>query len=291
MCPRCRMVTQPAPAATVRRAYARQLMLAARIEDQRLEQAFAKVPREAFLGPGPWAIIRPPDGYETTPDADPVRLYQDVLVGIIPEKGLNNGQPSFLALLISLGRPREGDRVIHIGAGPGYYTAIIAEMVGRAGQVIAVEYEQELAIRAAANLSPYASVRVIHGDGSAMTFEPSDIIYVNAGAVRPENVWLDALKDGGRLVLPLTARCITDAGHTMTMGAVFLIERQGQDYLAHWKSGAAIYPCMGTGDAVSEAALAKAFDKGGWENVTHLYRTDKTDDQQCWVRGPGWSLA
>src|ERR1700722_6868488 len=135
-------------------------MLAGRVEEQRLEQAFATGPREAFIGPGPWTIIRPPDGYENTPDPDPVRPYQAVPLGILPEKGLNNGQPPIPALLISLGRPHEGDRAIHIGAGLGYYTAIIAEMVGRAGKVIAVECEKDLAILAAANLLPYANVRV-----------------------------------------------------------------------------------------------------------------------------------
>lgn len=101
----------------VRRSYAKQIMLASGVVDSRLEAVLAKLPREAFLDSGPWLIMRPPDGYQMTPDDNPVHLYQDVLVGTISNKGLNNGQPSFLTLLISLGRLREGESAVHIGAG------------------------------------------------------------------------------------------------------------------------------------------------------------------------------
>ena len=49
--------------------------------------------REHFLGPGPWPMLRWPHRYVPTPSDDPVYLYQDALVGIIPERSLNNGQP------------------------------------------------------------------------------------------------------------------------------------------------------------------------------------------------------
>jgi protein-L-isoaspartate(D-aspartate) O-methyltransferase len=75
----------------VRRAYAKHVMAAAGVVDGRVEAAFAAVPREHFLGPGPWPILRWGRGYEATPTADPVYLYDDVLVGIIPERRLNNG--------------------------------------------------------------------------------------------------------------------------------------------------------------------------------------------------------
>lgn len=275
----------------VRRAYAKQIMFAFGIEDPRLEAALAKLPREAFLDPGPWQIIRPPGGYQMTPDNDPVYLYQDVLVGMIAKKGLNNGQPSFLAFLISLGRLREGESAVHIGAGQGYYTAVIAQLVGETGRVTAIEYEPDLAIRAAANLSAFSQVRVIHGDGYTMPLEPSDVIYVNAGVARPANTWVEAMKDGGRLILPLTVSYTADDGNVMTKGAIFLIERKGDEYMAQWKSPTGIYPCAGARDEVSEAALTKAFEKGGWEKVTRLYRTEEIEDERCWVRGTDWSLA
>jgi protein-L-isoaspartate(D-aspartate) O-methyltransferase len=63
---------------TVRRAYAKQIMHAARATDPRLEAALAELHREDFLPPGPWQLMRFPGGYQSTPDDDPVYLYQDV---------------------------------------------------------------------------------------------------------------------------------------------------------------------------------------------------------------------
>ena len=137
--------------AIVRRAYAKQIMAAAGVDDRRVEAAFATVPREDFLGPGPWQILRWGRGYVPTPSRDPVYLYDDVLVGIIPERKLNNGQPSFLAALIASAAPQPGEHAVHIGAGVGYYTAIIARLVGHRGRVTAIEFASDLAQRTAAN--------------------------------------------------------------------------------------------------------------------------------------------
>jgi protein-L-isoaspartate(D-aspartate) O-methyltransferase len=284
----------PAGLAAVRRAFAKHVMLASRLQDSRLEAALAKTPREAFFAPGPWPIMYPQQvdhGYIVTPDDDPAHLYQDVLIGMIPEKELNNGCPSFLMRLISHGRLREGDHAVHIGAGQGYYTAVIAELVGASGKVTAIEYEEDLAARAAANLSSYPHVRVLRGDGSTMPLEPADVIYVNAGATRPASSWLDAMKDGGRLVLPLTASRTHGAADPIACGAVFLIERKGNDYLAQLKGTTQIYPCVGVREAASEEALARAFEKGGSEKVTRLYRNQEVEEERCWLRGDGWALA
>ena len=78
----------------IRRAYAKQIMAAAGVSDRRLEAAFATAPREQFLGPGPWQIVRWEQGYVPTPSANPVYIYDDVVVAILPERTLNNGQPS-----------------------------------------------------------------------------------------------------------------------------------------------------------------------------------------------------
>ncbi|MGH7032022.1 MAG: hypothetical protein ACREEZ_16550, partial [Stellaceae bacterium] len=80
----------------VRRAYAMQVMAAAGVADTRVEAAFAAVRREQFLGPGPWPILRwrgPAPRYATTPSADPVYLYINSVIGILPERNLNNGEP------------------------------------------------------------------------------------------------------------------------------------------------------------------------------------------------------
>jgi protein-L-isoaspartate(D-aspartate) O-methyltransferase len=273
----------------IRRAYAKQVVAAAGVRDPRVEAAFAAVAREDFLGPGPWQIGRWGGGYCKTPDADPVYLYTDDVIGIRPERNLNNGQPSLHAALIAAATPQPGEHVVHVGPGLGYYTAILAELVGAAGRVTAIEFDAELAARATANLARTPHVRVVHGDGTRVMFERADVVYVNAGATRPADVWLDQLKEGGRLILPLTADGFPN--RDVRRGGVFWIERRGPEFLVRRISGVAIFACEGGRDEAGERALAAAFDRGGAERVTRLYRRGDLPEDQCWLRAPGWCLA
>jgi protein-L-isoaspartate(D-aspartate) O-methyltransferase len=278
----------------VRAAYAKQILAAARVDDTRVGTAFSTIHREDFLGPGPWPMLRGFGEYVPTPDADPVYLYTNDLVGILPDRKLNNGQPSLHAHLIHEASPAAGDHVVHIGTGTGYYTAILAHLAGSAGRVTGIEYDPELAARAKTNFATYPNVNVVEGDGSLVSFDQADVIYVNAGCTRPAESWLDGLADGGRLILPMTS----DQGfgakspeQFASAGAVFRVERRGQDYFARWISAVAIFPCAGSRDEVSERALAEAFAKGGWQQVTRLYREGDITEERCWLRGSGWSLA
>jgi protein-L-isoaspartate(D-aspartate) O-methyltransferase len=278
----------------IRAAYARQILAAASVIDARLEAAFGAVRREDFLGPGPWPVLRWFRKYVPTPDADPVFLYTDDLVGILPERQINNGQPSLHARLIHHAAPADGKHVVHIGTGTGYYTALLAHLVGPAGRVTGIEYDPELAARAKANFVSHSNVDIIEGDGTSASFDEADAIYVNAGCTRPAESWLDRLADRGRLILPLTSDQGFGASsleHIARAGAVFLVERRGGDYAATWISSVAIFPCAGSRDEVSERVLAEAFAKGGWERVTRLYRDQDIPEERCWVRGPGWCLA
>lgn len=279
--------------AIIRRAYARQVMAAVGLINPGIEAAFAAVERERYLGPGPWPIWRS-GGYVPTPDADPVYLYTDVLIGIVPERGLNNGMPSYHMPLMAGADIRAGEHVVHIGAGVGYYTAIMSCLAGPTGRVTAIEFDAGLAARAATNLSHATNVRVLQGDGFAMPFDTADVIYVNAGATHPAETWLDRLSDGGRLILPLTATKTLPPGTTGSIarhGAVFRIERKGDEYFANWISAVGVYPCEGGRDDVSEAALDAALQRGGWRSVTRLYRTGDLPDDRCWLRGIKWTLA
>lgn len=257
-----------------------------------IEAAFATVERERYLGPGPWPILRS-HGYRPTPDANPVHLYSDVLIGIVPERGLNNGMPSYHMPLMASADIRAGEHVVHIGAGVGYYTAIMAYLAGPTGRVTAIEFDAALAKRAATNFLNATNVRVLQGDGFSMPFEMADVIYVNAGATHPADIWLDRLNDGGRLILPLTVERILLAGADRPIGGhgvVFRIERNGGEYLARWISVVGLYPCEGGRDDASEAALDAALQKGGWRSVRRLYRTGDLPDDRCWLRGAHWAL-
>ncbi|HEX4183369.1 MAG TPA: rRNA adenine N-6-methyltransferase family protein [Caulobacteraceae bacterium] len=279
----------------VRRAYAKQVTAFAGVANPSVEAAFAAVRREDYLGPGPWPIVRF-EGYAPTPSDDPVYLYSDMLFGIVPERGLNNGQPSLHAALLASAAPKAGDHVVHVGSGVGYFTAIMAHMVSPSGRVTAIEFDPALAERCRANFADAANVRVIQGDGSSAAFAPADVIYVNAGATRPADAWLDRLKDGGRLILPLTTNQnfspeALRPGPVTLHGGVLRVERQGDDFAARFISRVAIFPCEGARDAASEAELAKAFAAGGWQKVTRLYRGDDARADGCWLRAPGWALA
>src|SRR6516162_7475437 len=219
----------------IRRAYAKQILAACGVSNRRIEAAFASVKREDFLGRGRWQVVRWGRGYVPTPSRNPVYLYDDVVVAVIPERRLNNGQPSLHAALIASAGPRLGEHVVHVGAGVGYYTAILHRLVGRRRRVTAIEFDAGLAGRLAANFAEMRNVSVVQGDGARVLFDSADIVYVSAGATKPAETWLDGLVEGGRLILPLTANKFP-AGD-VRQGAVFRIERHGADFLARRISG------------------------------------------------------
>ena len=279
--------------AAVRAAYAREILAIVGVTDPAVEAAFATVPREAFLGPGPWQRCKFAAGYEPTPSDDPVHLYNNSLFGIVPERGLNNGQPSLHAWLLSQAVPRPGEHAVHVGAGVGYYTALMAHMVGPQGRVTGIEFDPDLAARAKANFTAWPNVEIKQGDGALCLFDPADVIYVNAGATRPAPAWLDGLKDGGRLILPLTTKR-TVAGDTTgagNVGAVFRIVRHGDSYAAKWISPVAIFPCAGNRDEASEIALAAGLAKTETTEVTRLRRDPHAQERTCCAHGDGWCFA
>lgn len=284
--------------AIVRRAYAKQILAAARVVSPRIEAAYAAIPRENFLGPGPWHIMRMLGGYALTPDVDPVYLYVDQVIGILPERWLNNGQPSFHAGLLASADINEGEHVVHVGAGTGYYTAIMASLAGSSGRVTAIEFDPELAARATENLATCVNVTVIQGDGTITPFDSADVIYVNAGVTRPMPAWLDSLKEGGRLLFPLTTNYnfpnakpgAFDPTRLMNSGAYFRIRRQGTQFEARGIMATAIIPCESARDPASETALAAAFEKASWTRVKQLVRGGNVPEEHCWLRGDGWCL-
>src|SRR5258706_14118876 len=128
----------------VRRYFAEEIRVVANLQTPGLVNALATVPREHFLGPGPWQIpiidacaaslgaVGPPKS-RTTEDADPRRLYHNVSIAIDPSRNLNNGQPGSLASWIDQLELQAGNHAVHIGCGVGYYTALIASVVGSGG--------------------------------------------------------------------------------------------------------------------------------------------------------------
>jgi protein-L-isoaspartate(D-aspartate) O-methyltransferase len=85
-----------------RRFYSEEIRWCAGLKSPALLEAFARVPRESYLGPGPWQIASPDAAWSTTGAAytesnDPRDLYHNVLVALDAPRHVNNGQPSALA--------------------------------------------------------------------------------------------------------------------------------------------------------------------------------------------------
>ncbi len=184
---------------TYRSDYAEQIARLTDLRDRRIELAFAAVPRENFLPAPPWTTISSGIATQTSSLAD---IYDNVLIAIDRKRGINNGEPALHADWLDAVSPQPGETVIHVGAGTGYYTAILAHLVEPGGRVEAYEYEADLAAKAEQNLSGYSNLTVHAGSAFGQSLPPADVIYVNAGVVAPDVEWLKALKDGGRLIFP-----------------------------------------------------------------------------------------
>jgi protein-L-isoaspartate(D-aspartate) O-methyltransferase len=168
----------------------------------RLEGAFEVVPREMFLPPGPWHVDTGSGHYIETPSADIRYLYRDVGVAIDRRRGINNGQPSGHARFMGWLEPRPGETVVHIGAGTGYYTALLSMLVAPGGRVAAFEVDCELARWARRNLYALENVCVVAGNAAMLALPEADVIYVDAGVLAPPLHWLTALRPGGRMFVP-----------------------------------------------------------------------------------------
>lgn len=285
------MVFEPftqAEIALVRRAFARQLAsIYGTGDNAALERAFARVAREDFLGPPPWRTSVDRGIYHDVEISDPVALYQDLVWALDPARGVNNGSPSLHLRWLDALRPLPGERVAHIGAGTGYYSAILAELVGPEGSVIAVEYDGTLAAAARENLRHYEHVQVVHGDGTALPDAPADCIYVNFGVERPASPWIDRLKPGGRLVFPLGYR-----SEASIAGGGFLIWRDDGGYAARFLGRAYFIPAeAGTRVSLDERErLRGAFQNGEPAQVRRLIWCATKPKAGVWFAGDDWAL-
>lgn len=286
-----------------RRYFAEELEAVCRLRSPSLVDAFATVPRERYLGPGPWTVLAeslfPPVvpcaglALRVTPDADPARVYHNIAVAIDPARQLFNGQPGTLAVWLDTLDLARGARVLHVGSGLGYYTAVIAQAVGSSGRVLAFEVDEALAAGASRNLASMPWVDLRCGDASQVTGESFDAIMVNAGVTHPLDAWLDALAPRGRMILPITA-AMPAMGSTLGKGLVFVLNREDETSLAaRVLTVVAVYSAVGLRDEQLNGALGKAMMAGPaqWQAVKRLRRDTHEPAASCWYHTPTCCLS
>lgn len=158
------------------------------IEDLEILRAFDLTPRHLFL-----------------PESVQHRAYEDAPVPI--GYGQTASQPSLQALYIKTLELQPNDRVLEIGTGSGYQTALLAHLVAH---VYSVERIRELSIRARAAIDALRlpNVALLVGDGTIgwSRYAPYDAILVAAGAPDIPPALVDQLADGGRMLIPIGDR-------------------------------------------------------------------------------------
>lgn len=154
------------------------------IKNPRVLRAMMKVPRHLFV-----------------PEELQKYAYEDHPLSI--GEGQTISQPYMVALMTELLEPTEEDRILEIGTGSGYQTAILAEL---AKEVYTIERIGSLMERAQKTLSSlgYKNIFFKLGDGTLGWQEhaPYNGIIVTAGAPAPPQPLIDQLAEGGRLVIP-----------------------------------------------------------------------------------------
>ncbi len=157
------------------------------IRTEAVQEAFLRVPREAFVRP------------EDRPSA---HVDTPLPIG----EGQTISAPSMIAIMLEEAELRPGERVLEIGTGSGYHAALLACLVG-AANVVSIERLPRLAAWGAANLvrAGFAAVTVVTGDGSLgyPPRAPYDCIMATAGAPSLPPAWASQLAAEGRILAPI----------------------------------------------------------------------------------------
>lgn len=158
------------------------------IDNLEVLRAFDLVPRHLFL-----------------PDAVQHRAYEDAALPI--GFGQTASQPSIQALYMQVLDIQPNDRVLEIGTGSGYQTAILATL---ASHVYSVERIRELSVRARQVLDQlrFSNIALLVGDGTIgwSRYAPYDAILVSAGSPGIPQALVDQLSERGRMLIPIGDR-------------------------------------------------------------------------------------
>lgn len=170
---------------TERRRMVAEQLRARGIADERVLQAMARVPRQEFI-PAPYRD----------------QAYEDHPLPIA--QGQTISQPYIVALMLEELALKPDDKVLEVGTGSGYVTALLAEL---AAEVFSIERHAALTEEARSTLARlgYSNVKLFVGDGSQGLPEhaPYDAILVSAAALRLPPALVAQLAEGGRMIIPI----------------------------------------------------------------------------------------
>jgi protein-L-isoaspartate(D-aspartate) O-methyltransferase len=275
-----------------RRFYAEEIQVIANIRTPALVDALAQVPREKFLPPGPWQMRSEIDyggGPRQTPDDDPRHVYHNVVIAIDAARQLFNGAPSLLCICIDALGLTPGARAVHVGCATGYYSALMAHAVGPSGSLLSIDVDESLAAAARSNLKELDWVNVRHGDGTDVAPDSVDAILVNAGMTHPHESWLNALRPGGRLLIPLTFT-LPQMG-PISKGVMTLVTRNGDAWDARIVTMTAIFSGIGLRDDRMNDRLREAFMKGQMPSFKRMRRDPHEPGPACWLHGDSFCFS
>lgn len=161
------------------------------LKTETIKNAFIKIKREDFLPEGMKKLAE-------INEALPIGFNQTI------------SQPAVVAFMLEQLQPKTGDKILDIGSGSGWTTALLAQIVGETGKVISIELIPELKEFGEQNVAKYnfiekGIVKYVLGDGSKGFSEeaPFDKILVSASCVKIPSIWKKQLKIGGKIVAPL----------------------------------------------------------------------------------------
>jgi protein-L-isoaspartate(D-aspartate) O-methyltransferase len=174
--------------------------------------------------------------HEFLPEAMRHQAYTDAPVPI--GFGQTASQPSLQALYMQVLELRPTDKVLEVGTGCGFQTAVLAQLVDR---VYSVERIRELAVRAREKLDQMriSNVAILVGDGTIgwSRYAPFDAILVAAGGPEVPRPLMEQLApDGGRMLIPVGSR---------TVQRLMLVERHGDEYEQREVTECTFVPLLG----------------------------------------------
>lgn len=126
-------------------------------------------------------------------------------------------------------------------------------------------------------------------DGSQFDPGECDAMLINAGVTHPLPLWLDRLREGGRLVVPITVSM--GVGPNLGKGVMLKITRKAGGYSAQVVTFVAIYSAIGARDPALEPVLGKALATGALMKVKSVRRDQHAPQESCVVHGPAVCLS